>query len=62
MIETKKYYVKDGEERWDYDFNPPICEVMDYWVKLGDEKIASFAYYEEAVEQGVQLGTSGKSK
>ena len=39
MIETKRCYVKSGAERWDYDLNPPQCEVIDYWVMLGEQKI-----------------------
>jgi len=49
-LQTKKYHVESGEERWNYDSHIPLCEVIDYWVKLGDEKIITFAYYEQAIE------------
>lgn len=48
--ETKKYHVETGNERWDYDCLPPRCEVIDYWVKLGKEKIITFPYYEQALD------------
>ena len=58
MIETKRCYVKSGAERWDYDLNPPQCEVFDYWVMLGEQKIFNFPYYEDALDYANKLNNA----
>ena len=57
-VEFKQYYVESGSERWDYDTEIPTREVLEYWVKLGNEKIKTFAYYKEAVDYANKLNNA----
>lgn len=58
MSNNKQYHVESGEERWDYDSQIPLREVISYWVMLGNEKVETFAYYQDALDYANKLNNA----
>lgn len=52
---NKQFIVESGEERWDYDSDIPTREVIDYWVKLGNEVVKKFSYRKDAEDYSDKL-------